>query len=238
MAPVRVGICVTRGVLCVVYDERVDLRLRVKNLPLKQVSANHTRREHGPREGHTLNVLLQDSLKIHVLAKRFPGCPQTPRPREIGTHPVILFQVVLRKSRRRAISIAGVCQVEHTSSAETTFNLPPARAPLALDADHLRLLGDADLISGDQMNKDSDAAWEVSLGIRDGGRVVGNEKPKFEFWVVVEDMVMLQTKGCSIAICCSRPFYKHTGRGCRVGIPTHRQYQRSRRVPSSPLTDP
>lgn len=109
---------------------------------------------------------------------------------------------MLSKSRLCLVSIAGKGELQQAARAYAGLNSPTACAFLPLDANHLRLLRDADIFSGDEMHQCCDVVWEAALWIWDFGWIVGNEKPKLEVRVVVQNVVVLQTKCGCVTKCC------------------------------------
>lgn len=54
------------------------------------------------------------------------------------------------------------------------------------------------------MNKGANAAGEFSIGVRNAGWVVGDEKAELEFGVVVENVKVLETNSCCVIVGYSR----------------------------------
>jgi hypothetical protein len=92
---------------------------------------------------------------------------------------------VLREARLGLVRVTRVRELELATGAQPGLHVGGLGAALALDADHLGLLGDADLGAGGEVDEDGDAAGEVALGVWDGGGIVGDEEAELELWVVV-----------------------------------------------------
>lgn len=124
-------------------------------------------------------------LQIHRLRKCPPRRTQASTPRQVCANHIILIQIVLCKSRLCLVSITGKGELQQAASAHAGLNSPTACAFLPLEANQLCLLRDADIFSGDEMNKCCDVVWEAALRIWDFGWIVSNEKPELEVGVVV-----------------------------------------------------
>lgn len=145
-------------------------------------------------------MLLQDALQVRASTKRSSCCSQAPTPGELSAYSVIFFHIVLGKARLCIVCIARECKLEFSSRPEAFLDLLRRRTPLALDAYHLTLLDDPDLLPCWQMCKSNDTVWKSTFRIGNRCRVVGNQQAELELGVVVQDMVVLQTCCRSVAV--------------------------------------
>ena len=110
---------------------------------------------------------------------------------------------MLRETWLSLIGIAWIRQVQLSARSETAGNLGTSDALFALDADHLRLLDDAHFLAGCEVHKSADSVGELAVGVWNTSWVVGDEETKLEFWVMVQNVKVLQTYRCCVIVGCS-----------------------------------
>jgi hypothetical protein len=152
---------------------------------------------------HTLQIPLQDQLQVRINTKDLPRRPDAPAPRQLSTHTIVLLHIVLRKPGLGVVSVARVRELQLAPRAHAALDPLPLGASLALDADHLGLLDDANLGTGGEVHENADAAGEAALGVWDGGWVVGDQETELEFRVVVQDVIVLEACSRGIVVCCT-----------------------------------
>lgn len=141
-------------------------------------------------------------FQIHRLCKCSPCRSQASTPSQVGANHIILIQVMLCKSCLCLISITWKGELKQAANTDAGLNSLSTCAFFPLDANQLCLFRDADIFSGDKMHKCCDVVRESALWIWDFGWIVSNKKPELEIRVVIQNVVMLQTKCGCVTICC------------------------------------
>lgn len=109
---------------------------------------------------------------------------------------------MLGETRLSLVRVAWISELQLPAGPNAGLDARLLGPAFTLDTDHLRLLGDANLGAGSEMDKDRDTAGETALGIRNGGWIVGDEETELELWVMVKDVIVLQARCRRIVIGC------------------------------------
>lgn len=158
----------------------------------------YIRKDRKGKKKLTLFILLPHRLDVQLGREPAADGIERAAPRDRIGDLIVLVQVVLGEARLDAlVRVARVLQALQAARADARGDLLGDGAPLALDAQDLRVLVDADL-GARQVHHDAQRRHVLGLRVRDGAGVVGDEGAELQ--VLADEG--LEADGGGISKCC------------------------------------